>query len=283
MKILCTSDWHLRKNVPICRKETEQEWFDFQFSIVNQITELAKSYNATLCIAGDIFDKSFPGMAILNKLLDTLDFSNLVVSAGNHEIPYHNSENLINSAIYTIRQKIVNTSKIISYRDYNNSNYTEKEVMLCHHLVFKDSKSIPPNVNAITANDLLEMYPDSKIIICGDNHHGFIYKKNDRLVIVPGCTTIQTVSEFNHLPVVYLVDTETLNIEKIELYSPISMLTDNHIEQKVLRDQRIVDFVDKLQNKKLNSFDFTANLKQACNQDIELDVKNIIFELLEKL
>ena len=45
-----TGDWHIRKDSPIARLETEEEWNDFQF---NQIRELIKFCITDIDAAGD--------------------------------------------------------------------------------------------------------------------------------------------------------------------------------------------------------------------------------------
>ena len=54
MKLLITADWHLRLNIPRCR--TDENWLEFQESMVKEIVQIANRKRAILAIIGDIFD-----------------------------------------------------------------------------------------------------------------------------------------------------------------------------------------------------------------------------------
>jgi len=289
MKLVCTADWHLRKSVPICRKETESEWFDFQFSIIENILDITKKQNANLVIAGDIFDRAVPGQKIINTLLKLFHKYNSIekfIIAGNHDLPYHNFQ-LINESGYgtIIQGKTISHNDLITEHHFNTEIKEHASIVLCHHLCFENEKSIPPHINAITAKDLIKMYLKANIIICGDNHHGFIKNFKDKIIIVPGSITIQSVTEFNITPSVYLLEIENkkcIDHKQIKLKNPIEMLTDTHIKKQQQRNEHIDNFINLLKNKRKMSLSFIDNINAILNnKNIEQSVKDIIIELKE--
>jgi len=293
MKFIVTSDWHLRKSVPVCRTENEQEWFNFQFDIIEDIFNKANlEADAKILVAGDIFDRSVPSIKIINRLLmlrEKHSYLDIYGIAGNHDLPYHNF-NIINESGYdTLTQsKFFSHDKNITEHHFNTDIPKVNKIVLCHHLCFKDEKSIPPHIEAVTAKDLLEMYPAAKLIVCGDNHHGFVYRENGRTVIVPGAINIQSVGEFDIIPAVHLVelnsDYSVKSIELLELFNPADRLTSSHVDQQKERNARIEDFVDMLQSRKEIGLSFRDNLNAALqSKNIDNSVKEIITEIKETL
>ena len=293
MKLIVTADWHLRKDVPACRTENEEEWFDFQFDVVAEIVALANKYDAVLAIAGDIFDRAVPSQKVINRLSRSLNSSYFISSAGNHDLPYHNF-NLVEQAGYggllLHKNRLIRGREEFLVHEFNTP-LPEKEapVVLCHHLCFKDTKSMPPNVKALTADELLDMYPFAKLIICGDNHTGFVHKQGGRVVIVPGATTVQNASQAQYAPAVYLVDCKdeagtVRSVERIELNNPADNINLEYKERQDERDERIDNFVQKIRAKKSVSFSFSDNLNEKLKlKTVSQAVKNIINEIQEEV
>mgnify|MGYP001364958944 CR=1 FL=1 len=290
MRIIATADWHLCKTVPVCRKETEEEWLDFQFSVVEKIFQTAREYDALLCVAGDIFDRSFPGMRIINRLLSVMKKYRDVhcyFCAGNHETPYHNHNLLIDSGFETIF-KMVKETPAIALHHFNGPepDMEVAEVLLCHHLCFPDRESIPYNVEAYIPDDIAEMYKKDSVIICGDYHglHSHFVKKYKSYVIVPGCTTIQDADYMNYTPSVLFIDTETLHNEVIHLPNNPDMISREHLEKQKARNEHIDNFIEMLSNKKNVSLSFSDNLKKKMtDKDIPKQVKNIVKIIQERV
>ena len=285
-KYICTADWHLKKAVPVCRTETEEEWFAYQFKIIYQILDLCEKYESTLLIAGDLFDRAVPGQKLINTFL--LNFKNLdfkiIAIAGNHDLPYHNF-NLINeSAFDTLTQgNIFDHSSEITEHHFNTEKDKDRDIVICHHLCFPDKKSIPPNVNAYIPDDIFDMYPTAKYIICGDYHQGHVTEKDGRFVIVPGCTTIQAADLINYDPKVYLLDTNNNTIEAIKLTNNKDNISNLHITEQNERDTRIDEFIDSLVRNKKISLDFVLNVKRILETKIDEDVKKIIIQIMEEI
>jgi hypothetical protein len=90
----------------------------------------------------------------------------------------------------------------------------------------------------------------------------------------------------DYVPGIYIVDTDKETVEWVEVPNDRSMLTDNHLKDKVERNERISAFVEVLEKSRnggKSSLSFEDNLRKAIEQEeVSMDVKEIIEELLNK-
>lgn len=285
MRMIITADWHIRNTKPRCR--LDENWNETQKKALKQIYEIATNKDADVYVVGDVFhsntDTSFQNIQMVQELANNL--GHLYILAGNHDLPYHSSENLNKSAIGVLFctesvTKIPNTSEIsASNFDEENEN---KEIIFKHILCFPDNKSIPPNVSAVTAAELLEQYNKARWIFIGDYHHSFHYEKNGRHVINPGCLLRQASDMKDYQCGVYYVDTEKEIIEFIPIHDDEELVNDDYIIRENERDERIESFVNKLKDVEFISLDFLDNVEKALLQNnISDDLKNCVKELME--
>ena len=151
MKFICTADWHIRATRPRCR--TDENWIETQRNALAQIKKISVEKNAPVFVVGDLFhsnsDTSFECIQLVQSLADEL--GELYILAGNHDLPYHSSENINKSAIGIL----LNSNNIASIREFNLwvlnhkdvtcscSNFDEAdnkdaEIVFKHTLVFPD-------------------------------------------------------------------------------------------------------------------------------------------------
>jgi len=297
MKIIVTADWHIRATKPRCR--IDEDWMETQLNALNQIQKISEEKNAPVMVVGDVFhsnsDTSFECLRLVQYIADRL--GELYVLAGNHDLPYHNSENLNKSAIgvllnsnkvhlikdyfeklhFNTDEKILFSASNFDEQDYKNAKFVFK-----HVLCFPDVKSIPQNVDAITAKELLDEFPNAEWIFIGDYHHNFHYEKNGRHVINPGCILRQASDFKDYQCGVYCVDTDKNEIEFIPIIDKERFIDDSYILKQEEREQRIESFVDKLKDTKNISLDFIDNVHKAIQENrLESDVVDMIEELLE--
>ena len=285
-RIICTADWHLRKSVPVCRTETEEQWLDFQFEVVESIFKTARELKASVCCAGDIFNQSVPGTRVVNKLIDLLeDYVDVpfYACAGNHETPYHNNKLLIDSSFYTL-MKHLNMSEQIAEHHFNGPVPEPAEITLCHHLCFPDKASIPGNIEAHTPESVADMYPESAVIICGDYHglHSHFIKDTKQYIVVPGCITVQDADYMNYSPSVLFLDTESLENHVISLPHDPEKISRVHLEKEQARNENIDKFITMLQSRGKVSLSFSDNLKKKMlDKDIPARTKTIVKNIEE--
>ena len=216
----------------------------------------------------------------------------LYVLCGNHDLPYHSSENIEKSAIGVLLGSN-NIHLITKYMDeleefsFSASNFDQRdnkaaEVVFKHILVFPDVKSLPPNVDAITAKELLSEFPKAKWIFTGDYHHNFHYEKNGRHVVNPGCLLCQASDMKDYQCGVYFVDTDQEIVEFIPIIDSEEFVDDSYIIKQEERENRIESFVDKLKDTKNISLDFINNVENAMIENkIQGELRTTIEELLE--
>lgn len=295
MKLIVTADWHLRATRPRCR--TDENWIETQRNALAQIKKISVEKNAPVFVVGDLFhsnsDTSFECIQLVQSLADEL--GELYILAGNHDLPYHSSENINKSAIGIL----LNSNNIASIREFNLwvlnhkdvtcscSNFDEvddkdAEIVFKHTLVFPDLKSLPPNVDAITAKELLEEFSNAQWIFTGDYHRNFHYEKNGRHVVNPGCLLRQASDMKNYKCGVYYVDTDENIVEFVPIIDNESFVDDSYILKQEEREERIESFVDKLSDTKNVSLDFVDNVQKAMlENNFGFEIKTVVEELME--
>lgn len=293
MKLIITADWHLRATRPRCR--IDEDWYATQRNAVKQVKNIALEKKCSVAIVGDIFnsnaDTSFQCIQIIQDFAKELKDNNLslYILAGNHDLPYHSSENIEKSAVGILFnsdnifpiQDLDKTGKEISAGNFDEEVKNVKYVFR-HILCFPDLKSLPPNVNAITAKELLVETPKAEWVFTGDYHHNFHYAKNGKNVVNPGCLIRQASDMKDYQCGVYFVDTEKDVAQFIPIIDKEQFVDDSYILKQEEREQRIESFVDKLKDTKNISLDFIDNVQKAITANkLSPEMINMLEELLE--
>lgn len=293
MNFIVTADWHLRASRPRCR--IDDDWYETQRRMVDQVRKIAFEKKCNVMIVGDIFnsntDTSFQCIQIIQDFAKKLEEKSLscYILAGNHDLLYHSSENIEKSAIGILFksenifpiQELDLDGKEISAPNFDGK-VENKKYIFRHILCFPDLKSLPPNVDAITAKELLSETPEAEFVFTGDYHHNFHYEKNGRHVVNPGCLIRQVSDMKDYQCGVYYVDTDENIVEFIPIIDQEQFIDDSYILKQEEREQRIEDFVDKLKSTKNISLDFIDNVHKAVEtNDFDPEMKDLISELLE--
>lgn len=297
MRAIITADWHIRATRPRCR--IDEDWIETQRQALSQIVKISKEKKAPVIVVGDLFhsnsDVSFECIQMVQDM--AFELGSLYVLAGNHDLPYHSSENLEKSAIGVL----LNSSHIFQIKDffeswkwntdekinYSASNFDQQDnkfakIVFKHTLVFPDAKSIPPNCDGTTAKELLEEFPNAEWIFCGDYHHNFHYQKNGRHVVNSGCLLRQASDFKDYQCGVYFCDTDKNIVEFIPIIDSEQLIDDSYILQENEREERIDNFVQKLKDTESVSLDFLANVENALqNNNLDSELKKVVEELLE--
>ena len=274
-KFILTADWHLRADKPRCR--LDKDWIATQRSQIMEVSDYANHYDCSVIIVGDIFNKAVVPEEITNMFLQfcTTVPNGVYILAGNHDLPYHSIDNVHNSSIgilLTIAEKMNSPylKTLDSFDDMSWSHFglptikkgTGTNVAL-HRLVFESIKDIPPGVNAVTAQDLLDEYPSAFFILTGDMHQSFHYVSDDnRCVINPGHLNRQSADQTNP-PVVYFVDTDALFFAPLSITDNEDLVTDEYLKKESDREDRIEAFIEKIQGTESVTLSFIDNIEQA--------------------
>lgn len=289
MKLIITADWHIRATRPRCR--IDENWIETQRKALKQIVKISKEKAAPVFVVGDLFhsnsDTSFECIQMVQNVADEL--GEMYVLAGNHDLPYHSSENIEKSAIGVL----LNSQNIFSIKEHfcrhnvSAANFDEEddkdaEIVFKHTLVFPDAKSIPPNVDALTAKDLLSEFPNARYIFTGDYHHNFHYQKNGRHVVNSGCLIRQASDMKDYQCGVYYIDTDNEVVEFIPIIDLEEFVDDSYIIKQEERETRIENFIDKLKDTKSVSLDFINNVENAMlENNIQGELRDKVEQLLE--
>ena len=289
---ILAADLHIRSDRPRCR--IDEDWEKTQELMIKEIVSIANEYKVPLIITGDLFDTPNIPSRFIVMLIEQFNKINTTVHflAGNHELPYHSLDNINNSSIGIFSALSKKHSKIIEGMDdfgtwhHFNSEYKENKtgLLFMHELIFENSKSIPPNVNAKTAQDILDEHKKMKWIFTGDNHKCFMFNNGGRYVINPGCAIRQKTDEQDYKPSILYVNTEKEKIKRIYLSDDIMMVDDNYIIEEKAKIDRITSFVEKIKKNENVSLDFIENIENSIkiNKKLNKDTVKMIRELIEE-
>lgn len=295
MRAIITADWHIRATRPRCR--IDEEWVETQRKALNQIFEVANKKQCNVYCVGDIFhsnsDTSFECISMVQDFSHRLTAigRTLGVLAGNHDLPYHSSENIGRSAIGVLLDSynigyILDSVNDEKQSDISASNFDEKDnenaKIVFKHILTIPSKDKPNFVDSETPESLLQKFRNAKWIFTGDYHHNFHYEKNGRHVVNSGCLLRQVSDMKDYQCGVYFVDTDENIVEFIPIIDSEDLIDDSYILQENERNERIESFVDKLKRTKGVSLDFIENVQNEMKHNgFESELIQVVDELLE--
>ena len=285
MRFVLTADWHIRATKPRCR--IDEDWVQTQRLALNQIADIANSKDFPVYVVGDLFhshgDTSFEVVQLIQEFANSLNHG-MFILAGNHDLQYHNSSNLHKSAIGILlhceKINFIQNNEYVSAGNFDQET-ENKDIIFKHILCFPDLKSMPPNVNAVTAEDLLDEYDNAKWIFTGDYHHNFVYENKGRHVVNSGCLIRQVSDMKDYQCGVYVIDTDLNEIDFVPIVDDYDLVDDSHILRQNEKDERIENMVDKLMDIEAVSLDFIQNIENVLlNNDIPDEIRKCVKELI---
>lgn len=219
---LYTADWHLRDDCPKCLEC--KDWLTFQIQSLQKIYAIAKKEKCENIFAlGDLFNTPRQSELLISRVIQELSTWEIPVYAiaGNHDLPYHNYDNLDNSSIGIlfasgVIKEMKNNFEGFDAMSFGKDAPTGEPTAFTHQLVFDPKHPLPPGVGT-SAEDLPKQFPQAKLICCGDYHHHYIWKGKKCTVINPGCINIQVRDMTTYQPVVY-VDERAIPIKQDYLF-----------------------------------------------------------------
>jgi predicted phosphodiesterase len=279
--ILC-SDMHLRDNTPTCWTE---DFLPEQGRMLRFLKRLQSQHNCPVVHAGDLFHHWKPSPWLLTMALIYLPDEFYTVY-GQHDLPQHNWELREKSGVYTLEKagkiKVLEGYHFGQDLDANKESLKVKgrRIFVWHYLAYQVCPF--PGAADGQAQGLLKKYKEADLIVTGDNHQSFVEKQGNKLLVNPGCMTIQRASEINYEPSVYLYFADTNSVQRIILPFDKSRVTEEHIKDKEDRDERIEAFISSLDGNWHTQLSFEENLeifKQKNN--ISEKIMNVIYKALE--
>jgi len=280
MKFIHSADWHLRPDMPPCRND--ENWMSSQKNILNQINDYSLKYSCPVFCNGDICESPRIPEEYLFMVMEIFQ-KDFFLMAGNHDLQYHAIENLPRSSVGVL-SKAVN---FIECNDQFEGSWSKiPDAIFVHRLIFPSEKDKPPTDKGETAEELLDRYPDKKWIFTGDYHHKFIFKKDGRYVVNPGCTNIQKIDMKDYKPSVYLVDTEAETIEELPLNDPIvfSQSYELIVTHKKERNKRITALIEQVKSSTvINGFSYLDSWLEILEKENDNNVRKYSMDVINKI
>lgn len=288
MRFILTADLHLRGDRPRCR--LDENWIESQRTMIRYISGYATAYQLPVRILGDIFHTPRVSTETLYMTIGELSrIDDLEIIAGNHDLPYHNYDLLGQCSFGVLSQSFIETNKT-SNMGVNAMPFGldipdhPAELVFSHQLVFPNAKARPMNCPDLgrTAEEVLEQFPNAKIVCVGDYHHKFVHVAPDgRMVINSGCTIRQVADMKDYKPSFYVVDTEAMTATEIEIPDDYGLVTDEYLRTEEESSATINAFVEAVRTGKAVDLDFRANLERRLGE-CRPDVRQLIHDLMQE-
>lgn len=268
MKILNVSDIHLTMNRPIARKD--EDWLQAQQDIADWIVDKAIELKVDLVLdCGDTFDTSVQHHSIINIIPKALQGKNMkwVSMMGNHSLQYHQVKNYEKSSMSTLN--FCENVEILECSDNFESEY--KGIQLIHRLVLEKEGKLSDlldknNKTYDLAEDLLDDYPHSNLILCGDFHHGFILEKDGRYVVNVGNAIRHSAKMIGIQPKCMYLDYDEnndklLSYEWIDIPDKDEMLSNEHLTLVKQNEEQWDTFLETIKAQENLTLDFWDNME----------------------
>lgn len=284
-RLILTSDWHLRDDIPACRERDEyleaQEW-KLYF-----IKNICSTHNAILIHAGDLFDNWKPSPWLISLALKYLPKGTIVVP-GQHDLPGHNLGELVKTGLKTLEEAgtvIILTggrSTVLArsgdgFGAVYGYSYGEKaenppkshkpclKVLVWHHLTCHAAQPWP-GAEATNVSGMKKHFNGYDLVLTGDNHQQFA---GDWLVN-PGSLMRMTSDQVEFEPAVYgwsedgRVTRIPLPIEK-----DVVKATSRPAKEKASRDERMTAYIKRSMKQYEDRLSFDKNLERHFNTNKE--------------
>lgn len=279
MKIIATADWHLSKTTPISR--TDADYYQSCLDKVEQIVNYAKEYDAIICIAGDIFDNLKVTPYMINSLYEKLQGIRAFSVAGQHDMEYRN---VTDSCAYSTLVKLGCIMHLNRHTEYHHSrcgiagvSFNEEvprnlnaKVALVHKTITEND---PPFFlkDAVRASSIMKLMQGCSIIISGDYHVPFVKRKQNQVLINCGSLMRKGKDQMEYKPCVWLVDTDTLDVEPL----PLKIKSIEEVFSYAVRNETIPQ-----QNIMLADMDKV--IERLTKEELKPSFENILMALAEE-
>ena len=268
--IVCSSDWHITASTPTSRLPGYQQQ---QFNKIAWILAYCRKISSPLYIAGDIFEKAREPRNLLNQYLKLfVEYSDIKIYAcvGQHDQLWH-SKDISDTNIEILFSSGLFQHIGIAWGDTNS--IIDSDILLSHFCVTdKPNKFIDCSV---TAKDYLSMVAN-RIVITGDYHQAHYLKTENRILINPGSIMREASDTIKRKPSIYVVNTESLELETI--YIPIEPV-ETVFNMEMIKTKK--DIKNKLDE---TSIDITKYIETAKKQqEIKPNFPKCVDEIIQNM
>ena len=309
MKFLLTNDWHLRLRPPAKRKD---DFAATQLKKVEEVISIFKSEECDILFqAGDLFDRPSPAYSLLVTYIKLFKQREVCLDLilGQHDMYMYSRESINRTATKVLESAgVVNIhtadgcpihleptgESVVVYgaswgedikppvrKDYECTN-----VLLAHRMV--GDRELYPGQELLGPKAFAAKHPGFDLILLGDYHYPFLYQSPSTTVVNAGALMRMTVAEFDleHKPGVYIYDTNTREIKRIELKSalPVNEVFYHRDSTEDGPGSSLLEFIDKLRSSGDLGVSFKDNLLAYYeSEDVDPKVRDLISEVMEEV
>jgi len=282
-RLILTSDWHLRDDIPACRER--DEYVAAMENKLRFIRSLCEKHQAILLHAGDLFDHWKPSPWLISLALKYLPDETIVVP-GQHDLPGHNLAELGKTGLHTLQEagRITVLSgggraflrragdrfgTVYGYafgeQAENPSDDNLLKVLLWHHLTCERLQPWP-GAEASPSRAMKKQFSKYDLILTGDNHQQFTA---GNWLVNPGSLLRMTSDQAYFEPAVYgwydgMIERIPLPVEK-----GVVKIVANHAVERESRDARMDAYISRAQKKYEDRLSFEKNLERHFKQNEE--------------
>ena len=266
--ILC-GDFHLREDTPVCRTD---DFWAAQWDKVLEIKELQEKYKCPVIHSGDLFNHWKPSPYLLSTTMWGMP-EHFHTIYGNHDLPQHNFELRRKCGTHLLEQAeslIILPQCHWQEEPENITGYwptaSGKRVLVWHVMTYI-GKSPWPGCTDLTAEQILDEFPQFDLILTGHNHKSFVAEKDGRLLVNPGSLTRQAADQADHRPCVYLWYADTNTVKPYYLEINKGVVSREHLDRITTRDKRIEAFVQRLSGEMEIGVNFEESLQRFAQKN----------------
>lgn len=302
MKILITGDQHWTDKCP--RNRTDNYYFTLTNKVKWEIDTAMRNDCEAIIFPGDVFDTYKVPYNVVRDMITIMRWVDgglfplkCLYTFGQHDVRYHTTDvsntplgvllAATNGVLLGAHPTVIADGVHVYGAGWGEdvptpTNETACNIIATHRMVIGDSPLWEGQTDYVTAASLLED-PRFDLWACGDNHQRVIASTlRHKHVVNMGSMMRSTTAQLSHVPGVCIYDTETRNIEIIDI--PVrdadSVFKVDELVENIERDQRIAEFVESLKAVDVSSTDFSAALERYVREnpidDAVLDVINKI-------
>jgi len=284
MKILATSDWHLSTVRPACR--VDEDWTATQIKHLNAVMSQEDKVDE-IVVAGDVFDTPTVAPVLTNAVLKLAQCDMCKFIGGNHDLSHHNVKLIDECSFGAIRSVSDKPDNLFEFGTIEPTDESYDYVAI-HTFAVEDNKL--PHIECKTAKELCSMFPNTRVIVVGDNHEHWCKRIGDQLVVNCGTLIQRTASEAKRPCGFYLVDTDELTADFVDLselsHGCIDTSYLEHIKEREKNRDDYEDLVSELKDSTVDKYDFLSALKEYITTNkllISEGVYNILMGCVEEV
>jgi len=270
---ILSGDIHLTDSVPVSRVD---DYLEAQYTKLKFLKDLQKKWNCPVWDAGDVFDYWKASPWLLSRAHQMLP--DMVTIPGNHDMPEHNLNLFMKSALWHQAQVRPGTTVLglpgltniyqqgdeyvivgLPYDQldkfdvnvlFNQPDFpegVETFVLMLHEFIWPGKTPPWKGAPGYSAQEILKRFsPYFDVIVTSDNHQSFVETYKDTILVNPGAMMRDDAGTVNDKPRCYLYYADTNTV--VPAYYPIKegVHDISYLEGVKERDARIEAYIAKI-------------------------------------